>query len=155
MAQNNALAVATLVMADERTTGQVFPTDKLETLCNIYKVSFNIVNQILDEAKEGVKEAIDFGTDATIAIAIAKAKDIDDDDLKEATEAYANYVNAVNKLKDKYNSEVADFRVNMQETINKIINQYIYDVVGFPSAYFFQLYIINVEDGSKLTRVRT
>jgi len=114
MAQNNALAVATLVMADERTTGQVFPTDKLETLCNIYKVSFNIVNQILDEAKEGVKEAIDFGTDATIAIAIAKAKDIDDDDLKEATEAYANYVNAVNKLKDKYNSEVADFRVNMQ-----------------------------------------
>ena len=101
MAQNNALAVATLVMADERTTGQVFPTDKLETLCNIYKVSFNIVNQILDEAKEGVKEAIDFGTDATIAIAIAKAKDIDDDDLKEATEAYANYVNAVNKLKDK------------------------------------------------------
>ena len=80
MAQNNALAVATLVMADERTTGQVFPTDKLETLCNIYKVSFNIVNQILDEAKEGVKEAIDFGTDATIAIAIAKAKDIDDDD---------------------------------------------------------------------------
>nr|DAN71940.1 MAG TPA: hypothetical protein [Caudoviricetes sp.] len=122
MAQNNALAVATLVMADERTTGQVFPTDKLETLCNIYKVSFNIVNQILDEAKEGVKEAIDFGTDATIAIAIAKAKDIDDDDLKEATEAYANYVNAVNKLKDKYNSEVADFRVNMQETINKLRN---------------------------------
>lgn len=122
MAQNNALAVATLVMADERTTGQVFPTDKLETLCNIYKVSFNIVNQILDEAKEGVKEAVDFGTDATIAIAIAKAKDIDDDDLKEATEAYANYVNAVNKLKDKYNSEVADFRVNMQETINKLRN---------------------------------
>lgn len=122
MAQNNALAVATLVMADERTTGQVFPTDKLETLCNIYKVSFNIVNQILDDAKEGVKEAIDFGTDATIAIAIAKAKDIDDDDLKEATEAYANYVNAVNKLKDKYNSEVADFRVNMQETINKLRN---------------------------------
>lgn len=122
MAQNNALAVATLVMADERTTGQVFPTDKLETLCNLYKVSFNIVNQILDEAKEGVKEAIDFGTDATIAIAIAKAKDIDDDDLKEATEAYANYVNAVNKLKDKYNSEVADFRVNMQETINKLRN---------------------------------
>lgn len=122
MAQNNALAVATLVMADERTTGQVFPTDKLETLCNMYKVSFNIVNQILDEAKEGVKEAIDFGTDATIAIAIAKAKDIDDDDLKEATEAYANYVNAVNKLKDKYNSEVADFRVNMQETINKLRN---------------------------------
>nr|DAN26072.1 MAG TPA: hypothetical protein [Caudoviricetes sp.] len=122
MAQNNALAVATLVMADERTTGQVFPTDKLETLCNIYKVSFNIVNQILDEAKEGVKEAIDFGTDATIAIAIAKAKDIDDDNLKEATEAYANYVNAVNKLKDKYNSEVADFRVNMQETINKLRN---------------------------------
>ena len=122
MAQNNALAVATLVMADERTTGQVLPTDKLETLCNIYKVSFNIVNQILDEAKEGVKEAIDFGTDATIAIAIAKAKDIDDDDLKEATEAYANYVNAVNKLKDKYNSEVADFRVNMQETINKLRN---------------------------------
>lgn len=122
MAQNNALAVATLVMADERTTGQVFPTDKLETLCNIYKVSFNIVNQILDEAKEGVKEAIDFGTDATIAIAIAKAKDIDDDDLKEATEAYANYVNAVNKLKDKYNSEIADFRVNMQETINKLRN---------------------------------
>ena len=122
MAQNNALAVATLVMADERTTGQVFPTDKLETLCNIYKVSFIIVNQILDEAKEGVKEAIDFGTDATIAIAIAKAKDIDDDDLKEATEAYANYVNAVNKLKDKYNSEVADFRVNMQETINKLRN---------------------------------
>lgn len=122
MAQNNALAVATLVMADERTTGQVFPTDKLETLCNIYKVSFNIVNQILDEAKEGVKEAIDFGTDATIAIAIAKAKDIDDDDLKEATEAYANYVNAVNKLKDKYNSEVADFRVNIQETINKLRN---------------------------------
>lgn len=122
MAQNNALAVATLVIADERTTGQVFPTDKLETLCNIYKVSFNIVNQILDEAKEGVKEAIDFGTDATIAIAIAKAKDIDDDDLKEATEAYANYVNAVNKLKDKYNSEVADFRVNMQETINKLRN---------------------------------
>ena len=122
MAQNNALAVATLVMADERTTGQVFPTDKLETLCNIYKVSFNIVNQILDEAKEGVREAIDFGTDATIAIAIAKAKDIDDDDLKEATEAYANYVNAVNKLKDKYNSEVADFRVNMQETINKLRN---------------------------------
>jgi len=122
MAQNNALAVATLVMADERTTGQVFPTDKLETLCNIYKVSFNIVNQILDEAKEGVKEAIDFGTDATIAIAIAKAKDIDDADLKEATEAYANYVNAVNKLKDKYNSEVADFRVNMQETINKLRN---------------------------------
>lgn len=122
MAQNNALAVATLIMADERTTGQVFPTDKLETLCNIYKVSFNIVNQILDEAKEGVKEAIDFGTDATIAIAIAKAKDIDDDDLKEATEAYANYVNAVNKLKDKYNSEVADFRVNMQETINKLRN---------------------------------
>lgn len=122
MAQNNALAVATLVMADERTTGQVFPTDKLETLCNIYKVSFNIVNQILDEAKEGVKEAIDFGTDATIAIAIAKAKDIDDDDLKEATEAYAKYVNAVNKLKDKYNSEVADFRVNMQETINKLRN---------------------------------
>ena len=122
MAQNNALAVATLVMADERTTGQVFPTDKLETLCNLYKVSFNIVNQILDEAKEGVKEAIDFGTDATIAIAIAKAKDIDDDDLKEATEAYANYGNAVNKLKDKYNSEVADFRVNMQETINKLRN---------------------------------
>ena len=122
MAQNNALAVATLVMADERTTGQVFPTDKLETLCNIYKVSFNIVNQILDEAKEGVKEAVDFGTDATIAIAIAKAKDIDDDDLKEATEAYANYVNAVNKLKDKYISEVADFRVNMQETINKLRN---------------------------------
>ena len=122
MAQNNALAVATLVMADERTTGQVFPTDKLETLCNIYKVSFNIVNQILDEAKEGVKEAIDFGTDATIAIAIAKAKDIDDDDLKEATEAYANYVNAINKLKDKYNSEIADFRVNMQETINKLRN---------------------------------
>lgn len=122
MAQNNALAVATLVMADERTTGQVFPTDKLETLCNIYKVSFNIVNQILDEAKEGVKEAIDFGTDATIAIAIAKAKDVDDDDLKEATEAYANYVNAVNKLKDKYNSEVADFRINMQETINKLRN---------------------------------
>lgn len=122
MAQNNALAVATLVMADERTTGQIFPTDKLETLCNLYKVSFNIVNQILDEAKEGVKEAIDFGTDATIAIAIAKAKDIDDDDLKEATEAYANYVNAVNKLKDKYNSEVADFRVNMQETINKLRN---------------------------------
>lgn len=122
MAQNNALAVATLVMADERTTGQVFPTDKLETLCNLYKVSFNIVNQILDEAKEGVKEAIDFGTDATIAIAIAKAKDIDDDDLKEATEAYASYVNAVNKLKDKYNSEVADFRVNMQETINKLRN---------------------------------
>lgn len=122
MAQNNALAVATLVMADERTTGQVFPTDKLETLCNIYKVSFNMVNQILDEAKEGVKEAVDFGTDATIAIAIAKAKDIDDDDLKEATEAYANYVNAVNKLKDKYNSEVADFRVNMQETINKLRN---------------------------------
>ena len=122
MAQNNALAVATLIMADERTTGQVFPTDKLETLCNLYKVSFNIVNQILDEAKEGVKEAIDFGTDATIAIAIAKAKDIDDDDLKEATEAYANYVNAVNKLKDKYNSEVADFRVNMQETINKLRN---------------------------------
>lgn len=122
MAQNNALAVATLVMADERTTGQVFPTDKLETLCNIYKVSFNIVNQILDEAKEGVKEAVDFGTDATIAIAIAKAKDIDDDDLKEATEAYANYVNAINKLKDKYNSEIADFRVNMQETINKLRN---------------------------------
>lgn len=122
MAQNNALAVATLVMADERTTGQVFPTDKLETLCNIYKVSFNMVNQILDEAKEGVKEAVDFGTDATIAIAIAKAKDIDDDDLKEATEAYANYVNAINKLKDKYNSEVADFRVNMQETINKLRN---------------------------------
>ena len=122
MAQNNALAVATLVMADERTTGQVFPTDKLETLCNIYKVSFNMVNQILDEAKEGVKEAVDFGTDATIAIAIAKAKDIDDDDLKEATEAYANYVNAINKLKDKYNSEFADFRVNMQETINKLRN---------------------------------
>lgn len=122
MAQNNALAVATLVMADERTTGQVFPTDKLETLCNIYKVSFNMVNQILDEAKEGVKEAVDFGTDATIAIAIAKAKDIDDDDLKEATEAYANYVNAINKLKDKYNSEIADFRVNMQETINKLRN---------------------------------
>ena len=122
MAQNNALAVATLVMADERTTGQVFPTDKLETLCNLYKVSFNIVNQILDEAKEGVKEAIDFGTDATIAIAIAKAKDIDDDDLKEATEAYALYVNAINKLKDKYNDEIADFRVNMQETINKLRN---------------------------------
>ncbi len=122
MAQNNALAVATLVMADERTTGQVFPTDKLETLCNIYKVSFNIVNQILDEAKEGVKTAIDFGTDATIAIAIAKAKDIDDDDLKEATEAYALYVNAINKLKDKYNDEIADFRVNMQETINKLRN---------------------------------
>lgn len=122
MAQNNALAVATLVMADERSVGSVFPTDKLETLCNIYQVPFNIVNQILEEAKGGVKEAVDFGTDATIAIAIAKAKDIDDDDLKEATEAYANYVNAINKLKDKYNSEVADFRINMQETINKLRN---------------------------------
>ena len=122
MAQNNALAVATLVMADERSVGSVFPTDKLETLCNIYQVPFNIVNQILEEAKSGVKEAVDFGTDATIAIAIAKAKDIDDDDLKEATEAYANYVNAINKLKDKYSSEVADFRVNMQETINKLRN---------------------------------
>ena len=38
MAQNNALAVATLVMADERTSGSIFPTDKLETLCNIYQV---------------------------------------------------------------------------------------------------------------------
>ena len=122
MAQNNALAVATLVIADERTTGQVFPTDKLETLCNLYKVPFNIVNQILEEAKEGVKTAVDFGTDATIAIAIAKAKDIDDDDLKEATEAYALYVNAINKLKDKYNDEIAEFRVNMQETINKLRN---------------------------------
>ncbi len=38
MAQNNALAVATLVMADEKaTTDEVFPTDKLETLCNLYK----------------------------------------------------------------------------------------------------------------------
>lgn len=122
MAQNNALAVATLVMADERTTGQVFPTDKLETLCNIYQVSFNMVNQILEEAKEGVKEAVDYGTDATIAIAIAKAKDIDDDDLKAATEAYALYVNSINKLKDKYNDEIAEFRVNMQETINKLRN---------------------------------
>ena len=122
MAQNNALAVATLVMADERTTGDIFPTDKLETLCNLYHVPFNIVNQILDEAKGDVKTAIDFGTDATIAIAIAKAKDIDDEDLKEATEAYARYVNAINKLKDKYNSEVADFRVNVQETINKLRN---------------------------------
>ena len=122
MAQNNALAVATLVMADERTTDSIFPTDKLETLCNLYHVPFNIVNQILEEAKEGVKTAIDFGTDATIAIAIAKAKDIDDDDLKEATEAYALYVNAINKLKDKYNDEIADFRVNMQETINKLRN---------------------------------
>lgn len=122
MAQNNALAVATLVMADERSTGDIFPTDKLETLCNLYHVPFNIVNQILDEAKGDVKTAIDFGTDATIAIAIAKAKDIDDEDLKEATEAYARYVNAINKLKDKYNSEVADFRVNMQETINKLRN---------------------------------
>ena len=122
MAQNNALAVATLVMADERSTGDIFPTDKLETLCNLYHVPFNIVNQILDEAKSDVKTAIDFGTDATIAIAIAKAKDIDDEDLKEATEAYARYVNAINKLKDKYNSEVADFRVNVQETINKLRN---------------------------------
>lgn len=122
MAQNNALAVATLVMADERSTGDIFPTDKLETLCNLYHVPFNIVNQILDEAKGDVKTAIDFGTDATIAIAIAKAKDIDDEDLKEATEAYARYVNAINKLKDKYNSEVADFRVNVQETINKLRN---------------------------------
>lgn len=122
MAQNNALAVATLVMADERSTGAIFPTDKLETLCNLYHVPFNIVNQILDEAKGDVKTAVDFGTDATIAIAIAKAKDIDDEDLKEATEAYARYVNAINKLKDKYNSEVADFRVNVQETINKLRN---------------------------------
>ena len=122
MAQNNALAIATLVMADERTTGDIFPTDKLETLCNLYHVPFNIVNQILDEAKGDVKTAIDFGTDATIAIAIAKAKDIDDEDLKEATEAYARYVNAINKLKDKYNSEGADFRVNVQENINKLRN---------------------------------
>ena len=122
MAQNNALVVATIVLADERETGVPLSLDKLETLCNLYNTPSNIVKQIMEEAKEDIKKTLDYGVDTTLAIAAAKGKDIDDDDLKDASKYYMLYTNSIQKLKDKFGAEVADLRVNIQETINKLKN---------------------------------
>lgn len=122
MAQNNALAVATLLLADERETGVSLSADKIETLCNMYGTPVNIVRQVMDECREDIKKTLDYGVDSTLAIAIAKGRDIDDDDLKDATKFYMLYTNAVQRLKDKYANEVADLRVGIQETINRLKN---------------------------------
>ena len=122
MAQNNALIVATMALADERETGVSLPPDKLETLCNLYNTPANIVRQIIEEAKEDIKKTLEYGVDTTLAIAVAKGKDIDDDDLKDASKYYMLYTNSIQKLKDKFGAEVADLRVNIQETINKLKN---------------------------------
>ena len=122
MAQNNALIVATMALADERETGVSLSPDKLETLCNLYNTPANIVRQIIEEAKEDIKKTLEYGVDTTLAIAVAKGKDIDDDDLKDASKYYMLYTNSIHKLKDKFGAEVADLRVNIQETINKLKN---------------------------------
>ena len=122
MAQNNALIVATMALADERETGVSLSPDKLETLCNLYNTPANIVRQIIEEAKEDIKKTLEYGVDTTLAIAVAKGKDIDDDDLKDASKYYMLYTNSIQKLKDKFGAEVADLRVNIQETINKLKN---------------------------------
>ena len=122
MAQNNALIVATMAFADERETGVSLFPDKLETLCNLYNTPANIVRQIIEEAKEDIKKTLEYGVDTTLAIAVAKGKDIDDDDLKDASKYYMLYTNSIQKLKDKFGAEVADLRVNIQETINKLKN---------------------------------
>ena len=122
MAQNNALIVATMALADERETGVSLSPDKLETLCNLYNTPANIVRQIIEEAKEDIKKTLEYGVDTTLAIAIAKGKDIDDNDLKDASKYYMLYTNSIQKLKDKFGAEVADLRVNIQETINKLKN---------------------------------
>ena len=122
MAQNNALIVATMALADERETGVSLSPDKLETLCNLYNTPANIVRQIIEEAKEDIKKTLEYGVDTTLAIAVAKGKDIDNDDLKDASKYYMLYTNSIQKLKDKFGAEVADLRVNIQETINKLKN---------------------------------
>lgn len=122
MAQNNALIVATMALADERETGVSLSPDKLETLCNLYNTPANIVRQIIEEAKEDIKKTLEYGVDTTLAIAVAKGTDIDDDDLKDASKYYMLYTNSIQKLKDKFGAEVADLRVNIQETINKLKN---------------------------------
>ena len=122
MAQNNALIVATMALADERETGVSLSPDKLETLCNLYNTPANIVRQIIEEAKEDIKKTLEYGVDTTLAIAVAKGKDIDDDDLKDASKYYMLYTNSIQRLKDKFGAEVADLRVNIQETINKLKN---------------------------------
>ena len=122
MAQNNALIVATMALADERETGVSLSPDKLETLCNLYNTPANIVRQIIEEAKEDIKKTLEYGVDTTLAIAVAKGKDIDDEDLKDASKYYMLYTNSIQKLKDKFGAEVADLRVNIQETINKLKN---------------------------------
>ena len=122
MAQNNALILATMALADERETGVSLSPDKLETLCNLYNTPANIVRQIIEEAKEDIKKTLEYGVDTTLAIAVAKGKDIDDDDLKDASKYYMLYTNSIQKLKDKFGAEVADLRVNIQETINKLKN---------------------------------
>ena len=108
MAQNNALIVATMALADERETGVSLSADKLETLCNLYNTPANIVRQIIEEAKEDKYDQMMY--------------ELYDDDLKDASKYYMLYTNSIQKLKDKFGAEVADLRVNIQETINKLKN---------------------------------
>lgn len=124
MAYNNELAIATMILADAQKTGTSLTSDQIDTLCNMHKVSADIVKQIMTEATKPteVEQSVDFATKAVVAINVSKSIDADDPDLKEATLAYIKYTEAVKRLIDKNLDKVSEMTVGIQQIIDKLKN---------------------------------
>lgn len=121
---NNEFILASTILNDARESGQMLTPDQIMTVCNINKVSYDAVVQILDEAQSStnISNTADFGIKFIAALNVAKSKDDDDDFLKKTTQAYLMFINNAQELIDRYGDQANEMLVGFQEQINSVKN---------------------------------
>ena len=121
---NNEFILASTILNDARESGQMLTPDQILTVCNINKVSYDAVVQILDEAQSStnISNTADFGIKFIAALNVAKSKDDDDDFLKKTTQAYLMFINSAQELIDRYGDQANEMLVGFQEQINSVKN---------------------------------
>lgn len=122
MAFNTEFILVSAIIADNKSIGSDLPSDKIQTICNMNNLSYDAVNEIMEEVNRDKENATKFASRLASAISVAKATDADDDDLKNCTEAYAVYMALAQKIIERYGERADEMLLTFQQQIDKLRN---------------------------------
>ena len=120
MAFNTEFILVSAVLADNKAIGSDLPSDKIQTICNMNNLSYDAVNEIMEEVNRDKENATKFASRLAGAISVAKATDADDDDLKNCTEAYAVYMALAQKIIERYEEREDEMLVTFQQKMDRL-----------------------------------
>lgn len=117
---SNEMILAFVIVARMKHT--YVSEEDIKAVCGANGINFDTVKQFIEEAtastqKENAETEM---LQTLVAISIAKSKDVDDEDLKNVTIAYANFVAMANKLRERFLEQSGEIITNLEDAFNKL-----------------------------------